>query len=69
MLRVSGGTGSFPIFALLDDPAIEVSPGTCVFFDAGYGGLFPELDFTPAALLLTRVISRPTPERVMLDGL
>jgi D-serine deaminase-like pyridoxal phosphate-dependent protein len=64
---VAGGTGSFPIYAAKDDPAIELSPGTCVFHDAGYGRLFPDLEFTPAALLLTRVISRPTPERITLD--
>ena len=28
---------------------------------------FPDLEFTPAALLLTRVISRPTADRVTLD--
>jgi len=64
---VSGGTGSFPVYASLDDPTIELSPGTCIFFDAGYGGIFPDLKFTPAALLLTRVISRPTSDRVTLD--
>lgn len=64
---VAGGTGSFPIYAEKDDPAIELSPGTCVFWDAGYGKKFPDLDFTPAALLLTRVISRPTENRVTCD--
>ncbi|MGE3775799.1 MAG: D-TA family PLP-dependent enzyme [Pirellulaceae bacterium] len=64
---VCGGTGSFPVFAELDDPAVELSPGTCVFHDWGYGQMFPDLRFTPAALLLTRVISRPTPNRVTLD--
>ncbi len=64
---VAGGTGSFPVFAELEDPTIELSPGTCVFHDAGYGAAFPDLPFTPAALLLTRVISRPTPHRVTLD--
>lgn len=64
---VAGGTGSFPIYAQLDDPAIELSPGTCVFHDAGYSQTFPDLDFRPASLLLTRVISRPTPERVTCD--
>ncbi len=64
---VCGGTGSFPIFAGLQDPAIELSPGTCVFHDWGYGSMFPDLPFTPAALLLTRVISRPTPNRITLD--
>lgn len=62
-----GGTGSFPIFAALNDPIIELSPGTIVFHDANYGDMFPDLKFTPAALLLTRVISRPTPNRVTTD--
>jgi D-serine deaminase-like pyridoxal phosphate-dependent protein len=64
---VAGGTGSFPIYAGMDDPAIELSPGTCVFHDFGYGNAFPDLQFTPAAVLLTRVVSRPTPDRVTLD--
>jgi D-serine deaminase-like pyridoxal phosphate-dependent protein len=64
---VCGGTGSFPIYAEQTDPAIECSPGTCVFHDAGYGAAFPDLEFTPAALLLTRVISRPADDRITLD--
>jgi D-serine deaminase-like pyridoxal phosphate-dependent protein len=64
---VCGGTASFPIYAAMDDPAIELSPGTIVFEDWGYGDAFPDLKFTPAALLLTRVISRPTEGRVTLD--
>lgn len=64
---VAGGTGSFPVYATIDDPAIELSPGTCIFHDAGYGAMFPDLKFEPAAFLLTRVISRPTPQRVTFD--
>jgi D-serine deaminase-like pyridoxal phosphate-dependent protein len=64
---VAGGTGSFPIFAELDDPAIELSPGTIIFNDWGYSQMFPDLKFMPAALLLTRVISRPTSDRVTTD--
>ena len=64
---VAGGTGSFPVYAQLTNPAIELSPGSCVFHDAGYGRQFPDLPFTPSALLLTRVISRPTPDRITLD--
>ena len=64
---VAGGTGSFPIFAQIDDPAIELSPGTVIFHDWGYSETFPDLKFTPAALLLTRVVSRPTKDRVTLD--
>jgi len=64
---VVGGTGSFPIFAAINDPAIELSPGTIIFFDWGYREAFPDLKFTPAALLLTRVVSRPTSNRVTFD--
>jgi D-serine deaminase-like pyridoxal phosphate-dependent protein len=64
---VAGGTGSFPIFAAMDDSTIELSPGTIIFNDWGYSETFPDLRFTPAALLLTRVVSRPTKERVTLD--
>lgn len=64
---VCGGTASFPIYAEKSDPAIEYSPGTCVYNDAGYGGRFPDMVFPPAAMMLTRVISRPTPTRITLD--
>lgn len=64
---VAGGTGSFPIYAAMNDPRIELSPGTVVFHDAGYRETFPDLRFVPAAMLLTRCISRPTPERVTFD--
>ena len=64
---VCGGTGSFPIFAKLNDPAVELAPGTCVFHDSGYGTAFPDMDFEPAVVMLTRVISRPTPDRLTCD--
>lgn len=64
---VAGGTGAFPVYAELDDPTLELSPGTVVLHDAGYARQFPDLKFTPAAMLLTRVISRPTPDRVTCD--
>lgn len=65
---VVGGTPTFPIYAKLDLPGLECSPGTCILHDHGYGTHFPDMSgFTPAALLLTRVISKPTPRRVTLD--
>jgi D-serine deaminase-like pyridoxal phosphate-dependent protein len=65
---VLGGTPTFPVFARLDLPGMECSPGTCVLHDHGYGSRFPDLSgFTSAALLLTRVISRPTSTRLTLD--
>lgn len=64
---VCGGTVTFPVYAQMDDPTIQLSPGTCVFHDYGYGQTFPDLDFVPAAVLITRVISRTAPQRVTLD--
>jgi len=62
---VSGGTPTFPVHAL--ETQRECSPGTCVFWDHAYATRFPDLDFLPAALLVTRVVSRPTPTRLCLD--
>ncbi|MDY3554528.1 D-TA family PLP-dependent enzyme [Gemmata sp. JC717] len=66
---VCGGTPSFPVYAAMTDvPGIECSPGTFVLHDAGYGPKYADLaGITPAAVLVTRVISRPTPNRVTLD--
>jgi D-serine deaminase-like pyridoxal phosphate-dependent protein len=62
---VAGGTPTFPIHAKHTD--VECSPGTCVFWDAGYGVKCPDLDFLPAALVLTRVVSKPGGHRLCLD--
>jgi len=65
---VVGGTPTFSIYAQMDLPGLECSPGTCFLHDHGYGIRFADLSgFTPAALLLTRVISRPSPTRITLD--
>ena len=66
---VCGGTPSLPVHAgLTDIPGVECSPGTFVLHDAGYGAKYPDLTgITPAAVLFTRVVSRPTPTRVTLD--
>jgi D-threonine aldolase len=62
---VAGGTPTFPVHARRTD--VECSPGTCVFWDIGYATKFPDLDFLHAAVLLTRVISKPTADRHCLD--
>ena len=62
---VSGGTPTFGVHARRAD--FECSPGTCIFWDHSYATKFPDLDFLPAALLLTRVISRPAANRLCLD--
>ncbi|HEV3204831.1 MAG TPA: D-TA family PLP-dependent enzyme [Gemmataceae bacterium] len=65
---VVGGTPTFPIYASLDLPDMECAPGTCILHDNGYGSRFLDIKgYTPAAALLTRVISRPTANRITLD--
>lgn len=64
---VMGGSPTFPIHAALEEPGVEFSPGTTILHDASYTDRFPDLRFTPAALLLTRVVSRPRPDRLCLD--
>ena len=62
---VAGGTPTFPIHARRAD--VECSPGTSVFWDLGSITTLPDLDFLPALLVLTRVISRPGTNRLCLD--
>jgi len=64
-LVVAGGTPTFPIHAR--NPDVECSPGTYVLWDFGYADLLPDLPFELAALLLTRVVSKPAGNRLCLD--
>lgn len=62
---VAGGTPTFAIHAARGD--VECSPGTCILWDWGYASKFPDLKFQNAAVLMTRVISKPLPGRLCLD--
>jgi len=62
---VAGGTPTFPIHARR--PEVECSPGTCVLWDAEYETSCPDLGFLSAALVLTRVVSKPGSNRLCLD--
>jgi D-serine deaminase-like pyridoxal phosphate-dependent protein len=62
---IAGGTPTFPVHALR--AGTELSPGTYVYSDAGYGTTFPDLPFEPAALVMTRVISKPGGSLVTVD--
>ncbi|AMV36870.1 D-TA family PLP-dependent enzyme [Planctomyces sp. SH-PL62] len=64
---VMGGTPTFAIHASFHAPGAECSPGTVTYHDHSYATKFPDLPFTPAALLLTRLVSRPRPGRACLD--
>lgn len=45
----------------------EVSPGTWIFWDTGYGDMM-DAPFTPAGLVLSSVISTPGPDLITLDA-
>lgn len=62
---VMGGTPSFPCHAKYRD--VSLSPGTCVVHDYGYAAAYPDLPFTIGAMLLTRVVSHPTPDTFTVD--
>jgi D-serine deaminase-like pyridoxal phosphate-dependent protein len=62
---IASGTPTFAIHAKRG--TYECSPGTCVLWDWGYGTKHPDLDFLHAALVLSRVISKPGPGRVTCD--
>jgi D-threonine aldolase len=61
---VVGGSPTFGLFAQMEN--WQCSPGTVLFWDAGYGRAFPDLEFECAAMLLTRIISKPN-GRLCLD--
>ena len=62
---IAGGSPSFPIHARREN--VECSPGTFIYWDKGYLDLCAEQDFLPAAVLVTRVISSPSPLRITTD--
>jgi len=63
---VAGGTPTFPFHARRE-AEVDCSPGTCVLWDYGYSSRLPDLEFLHAALVLTRVVSKPGTNRVCLD--
>lgn len=62
---ICGGTPSFTSHLLRENRI--TSPGTCVLWDWGYSEKLMEQNFKYAALLVTRIISKPTEGIVTLD--
>ena len=62
---IASGTPTFPCHARHADR--DLSPGTTVLWDFGYGDKFADLPFQHAAVLLTRVVSKPGANRLCLD--
>lgn len=62
---IAGGSPTFSILA--ENPRVICSPGTNVFWDAKYKQMLPEQNFNWAAVLLTRIISKPIPGTITTD--
>jgi D-serine deaminase-like pyridoxal phosphate-dependent protein len=62
---VASGTPTFAILART--PGIEVGAGTTALWDFGQEAVCPSHRMRHAAVLMARVISKPTPDRLCLD--
>ena len=62
---IAGGTPTFNVHALRE--GVFCSPGTCPLWDWGYGERFLDQPFQYAALVATRVISKPAEGIVTVD--
>ncbi len=62
---IAGGTPTFTVHAL--NKEVSCSPGTCLLWDYGYGSLLTEQPFEFAAVLMTRIISKPAPGLITTD--
>lgn len=62
---IAGGTPTLTLWATESDA--ELGAGTTVLWDFGQAEVSPDLDYLNAAVLLSRVVSRPTPDRLCLD--
>jgi D-serine deaminase-like pyridoxal phosphate-dependent protein len=64
--RILGGTSTFPCYARFGN--VELSPGTCFLQDWNYLRRYRDMPFEPAALLFSRVVSKPATGRVTVDA-
>ena len=62
---VAGGSPTFSVHALRSE--IDCSPGTCLLWDYGYHHLLPEQQFNYAALVISRIISKPANHLLCVD--
>lgn len=62
---IVGGSPSFPFYTEMK--GVQCSPGTFILWDHGYATDCPDQGFLPAAVLMTRIISMPTPDTICVD--
>ncbi|MDQ0966013.1 D-serine deaminase-like pyridoxal phosphate-dependent protein [Flavobacterium sp. W4I14] len=62
---IAGGTPTFPVYAEHTD--FDCSPGTFILWDKGYQDAFAEQQFSTAALVISRIVSKPTEDLICTD--
>jgi D-threonine aldolase len=62
---IMGGSPTFSVHCKRKN--IECSPGTFVYWDKGYSDLCPEQKFLTAIVLVTRIISLPSENKICTD--
>ena len=62
---IAGGSPTFPLHAFRE--GTELSPGTTLLWDHGYSSSFRDMRFLIAAVLIMRVISKPSEGFLCLD--
>ncbi|HOX83988.1 MAG TPA: alanine racemase, partial [Chryseolinea sp.] len=62
---VAGGTPTYSIHSKRKE--IECSPGTYIYWDKGYEQILKEQHYLFAALVVTRIISKPTDDAICID--
>lgn len=62
---VAGGTPTYSIHSRR--PEIECSPGTFIYWDKGYEAILQEQHYLHAAVVVSRVISKPAPGIICVD--
>jgi len=62
---VAGGSPTFRVHALRE--GVDCSPGTVLLWDYGYSSGLPDMEFMNAAVLMTRIVSKPAEGLIALD--
>jgi D-serine deaminase-like pyridoxal phosphate-dependent protein len=65
VMVVAGGSPTFPVHARRIN--VETSPGTTLLWDQGYASSYTDMNFINAAVLFTRVVSKPTENTICFD--
>lgn len=65
LIIVAGGTPTYAIHC--KRRAVECSPGTFIYWDQGYQDILEEDHYSFAALVVTRIISKPASDIICID--